>query len=98
MRTIPTFAEITVWLRAPLSDATRRRGRYVASAVAAGGAFVVLHAGGDAAHAATTKPQSVKAPVAATTNAPAPATYTVRPGDTLSHIALRYKVSTDQLE
>jgi N-acetylmuramoyl-L-alanine amidase len=99
MRTIPTFAEITAWLRAPLSDAARRRGRYVASAVAAGGAFVVLHAAGDAAHAATTKQQSAKnTPAATAVSTPAPATYTVRAGDTLSHIALRHKVSVDQLK
>jgi N-acetylmuramoyl-L-alanine amidase len=86
-----TFAEITAWLRAPLTDKARRRGRYVAGAVALGGAFAVMHGGGGDVASAAPARHAVSAPTASVT------TYTVKPGDTLSHVAKRFGTSVAEI-
>jgi N-acetylmuramoyl-L-alanine amidase len=77
MRSIPTFVDLAAVLQTPLSRRARIYGRYAAGTIAVAGVALVFELGAGTAHAKSTTG----------------AVYTVKPGDTLSEIALRNRIS-----
>lgn len=89
MRAIPDFAGLTALLDAPLSDAARRRGRYVVGSLAAVGSAAILLAAGGSAEAKGLGPNAQRppSPVAVV---PSATDYVIQAGDTLTSIAARF--------